>query len=727
MRLKLIISGEEIDTFSDQSLLLTREIYTKENVASTDIAYSQQISIPASERNQRIFDYIHLLDYWEKPNPHMPYNGIASLEDGQDLKCIVEIRGFTKERGVIKTYQIAFYVFAPELFSRFSTDNLADVDFSALDFDLTQANVMASWEVGGTDYFCPVMAHSKPFYYLTDTPASPVPGDIAHDWTGVELADCKPSYLLTRIVEILFAHYGVTITWDEKAAAHLAEAFILPSKAAGGLAYTVDATNFYFSGERRTDHQFPDPPAWEVINIETELSDVGDHYYDQKYHVTQAGGYSCAVSINQRYNANINIGYRVNGGAWNGLIYLGKLITAHFYVNANAGDYIEFGVEGSVINPLAPNRLEGATVEVKLSESFFYQQTVQAALQMPEMKVSEFIKGFLEGFKLTMLQTGVNSYKIYDNRSIYKDGTTRDWTNYVDARVLAYQKRDAFKRLVLKHQTGEDNYNVQFAAYSGRQFGAVNYDTGLTFGTNEITVESIFSVFPPVFLGQQTEAGEASVDPTSLLLHQQLNGEGEPVASKFLLFYRNGVDGVSHPYWLQDGVNAAGATFSQIDTFGFYSTNQELPCAADTPTLCYGMENPPAGEYSQACLAYVFWRDTLEVFINNAAYQLGGIPFRVPASEMAAFKINDTILVDGIYHIPVKAVYDYVHDVLKLDLLIYHPTVAPTLPAIARGTGEFTNAVDVKPEIMHTLGGRRSGDRIFKTTVPNLWKARKLT
>jgi hypothetical protein len=56
MRLKLYISGLEVDTYPDQAMNLTREIYTKENVASTDIAYSQQISIPATERNQKIFD-----------------------------------------------------------------------------------------------------------------------------------------------------------------------------------------------------------------------------------------------------------------------------------------------------------------------------------------------------------------------------------------------------------------------------------------------------------------------------------------------------------------------------------------------------------------------------------------------------------------------------------------------------------------------------------------------
>lgn len=722
MRLKIYIHGEQIDTFPDQSLQLTREIYTKENVASIDIAYTQQMSVPASEINQRLFDYVHLVDYWEKPSPHLPIEAVVSLEDGDDLKAILELRGFTFERGVIKTYQIAIYLNATELFAYFGNDNLADVDFSALNFTLNQENVIASWEVGGPDYFCPVIAHSKPFVYLSDTPASPVPGDMAHEETGVEIADCKPAYLLTEIVEKIFEHYQVAVSWDTKIAAHLAELFVLPSKSAGGLGFEVETANFFFSGGRKTNRDFPIIMQWEIIDIETELSDVGDHYYDQKYHVTQSGGYSLKIYINQRYPANIDIGYRVNGGAWQYGIYTGGEATAHLYTQAAAGDYIEFGVRGFYFSPPPlQNYLDSADIEVKLSESFQYECEVIASLQMPEMKVTEFIKGFLAAFKLTLLQTGKKTYKIYDTRSIYADGTVRDWSKYVDQKVMAYQKRDSFRKLVLSHAKGEDIYNSYFEAYAARRYGAVNMDTGLVLGAPEITLETIFTVFPPVWQGKQLSGLPAVEDGiTNILLHQQVNSDGEPVLSKFLLFYRNGSDGCDS-YWLQNGVDENGATFSEMTTFGYYSCVQSLPCEVDTPAVTFGMENPSSGVVSEKVLVYEFWRDTLEIFINNAAYQLPSIPFRVPASEMAAFKINDTILINGIYHIPIKAIYDYTNDLIKLDLLIFHPTYAVTLPVIA-GSGEFTNPLDVNVEVMHTLNGRRIGDRIFKPQTKMLWK-----
>lgn len=722
MRLKLYISGQQVETFPDQSLLLTREVYTKDNVASTDIAYSQQITIPASEHNQKIFDYFHLVDYWEKPSPHTPYQGVASLEDGTDLNVIVEMRGFTFERAVIKTYQIAFYVHAPELFSRFANDNLADVDLSYFDFNLNQANVIASWEVDGPDYFCPVMAHSRPFYYITD--AAVVAGDISKDGTGVELADCKPAYLLTKLIEKIFTHYQQNITWGTKPAAHLDELFVLPSLTAGGFDFQVDSTLYYFSGERRTNFDFPLIVAYQLLEMETELSDVNNNWYDQKYHAPTAGGYSFAVSVNQRYNSSIRLAYRINGGTWEYQDYYGKIVTAHFYIDLDAADEVEFAVAGLIINPLAPNRCEGATIEGKISESFIYDKLIEANLQMPEMKVVDFIKGFLQAFKLTLLQTGVNTYKIYDNQSIYGDGTIRDWSRYVDMKVMSYQKRDGFKSLLLKHQTGEDNYNVLFNSYAGRQFGMVNYDTGMQFGESQIKVESIFTIFPPVFLGKQISGTPPIEDGTTdLLLHQQIDAAGEPVKANFLLFYRNGSDGVASNYWLQNGVDGNGPTFSEQTTFGFYSSNQARPCLVDTPTVGYSMENPAFGEVSQACLSYEFWRDTLEVFQNNSAFQLLGIPFRPPASEMAAFRINDTILINGIYHIPLKAMYDYVNDIIKLDLLIYHPSVPAILPTIA-GSGEFMNAVDIPTDTMHTLGGRRSGERIFKPKFKNLWKAK---
>jgi hypothetical protein len=82
-------------------------------------------------------------------------------------------------------------------------------------------------------------------------------------------------------------------------------------------------------------------------------------------------------------------------------------------------------------------------------------------------------------------------------------------------------------------------------------------------------------------------------------------------------------------------------------------------------------------------------------------------------------------LINGIYHIPTKAVYDYTNSLIKLDMIVYHPTYAATLPQIT-GSGEVVNPLDVNQGVMHTSGGRRIGDRIFKTVVKELWKPKKL-
>lgn len=722
MRLKLYISGLEVDTYPDQALNLTREIYTKDNVASTDIAYSQQISIPATDRNMKLFDYVHLVDYWEKPSPHLPYEGIASIEDGSDLRVIIEIRGFTFERGVIKTYQIAFYIFATELFTKFGNDNLADVDFSALDFVMNRENVVASWDVGGTDYFCPIMAHSKPFYYIEETLSSPIAGNIYGPTTGVELSDCKPAYSLKKLVEIIFSSFGVSVTWDAKISNHLDEAFILPSKAAGGIEYTVEFAETYFFGQERGDYAFNG--VNQLITLSQIINDPGHRWTPDKYTAPESGYYNFAVGFNQKIISPIYVKYRINGGSFVSQgPYFEKIGTANFAIPMNAGDYVEFYYLGVV-----GVWHEGTTIEMKSFSGSAYNANIQAAFQMPDMKVSEFIKGFLMAFKLTLLQTGANTYKIFDTRSMYSDtdAVIRDWSAYVDQKVMAYQKRDSFKRLVLSHAEGEDEYNKIFKSLrDGLAYGAVKYDTELVLGQNEITQQSIFTVFPPVFLGRQTAAGELVEPATSLLLHQNIDGEGAPVLAKFLLFYRNGSDGCDL-YYLQNGIDSSGPTFSSIETFGYYSQTKDLVSKEDSPALHYGFENPAYGVPSQDILVYEFWRDVLEIFINNAAFQLNNIPFRVPAWEMAAFKINDTILINGIYHIPTKAIYDYTNDLIKLDMIVYHPTYAATLPQIA-GNGEVVNPLDVNQGVMHTSGGRRVGDRIFKTIPKNIWRPKKVS
>ena len=141
----------------------------------------------------------------------------------------------------------------------------------------------------------------------------------------------------------------------------------------GGMASGPCSGHTYeFEGERTTNFWYNG--SNQVLEMENEISDPGNNWYDQKYHATYDGNYSFEVYVDQLVTGIVYIGYRINDmPPWNEVYYFENDPTRHLTVWLNAGDFIDFGVRGGNANMCQDAKIKTTNFAGEGSHESLYQ------------------------------------------------------------------------------------------------------------------------------------------------------------------------------------------------------------------------------------------------------------------------------------------------------------------------------------------------------------------
>ncbi len=107
MDFKLYISGEKVDLFKDEAVIITQKIKDVRDITKVFADYSQSFSIPASDINNNIFrhiynEYIQGNDPSEKKEAYIEINSLV-WKTG-----VVKLNSVIMEMKLVKSYNITF-------------------------------------------------------------------------------------------------------------------------------------------------------------------------------------------------------------------------------------------------------------------------------------------------------------------------------------------------------------------------------------------------------------------------------------------------------------------------------------------------------------------------------------------------------------------------------------------------------------------------------------------
>tara|TARA_R110000851_G_scaffold76757_1_gene168868 strand:+ start:2394 stop:5126 length:2733 start_codon:yes stop_codon:yes gene_type:complete len=151
----LLDDGQVIcDLYEDEDLPLTLSVDEFKNVAEKVQSYSKAFNLPATKRNNRIFDQVF------EVTRHLD-GGSPLFNPYQKTQCVLKQDGFILFEGYLRllditdkegeiSYNVNLYSEVIALADELKDLELRDLDFSELEHDYNKTQIQNSWNVSGT-------------------------------------------------------------------------------------------------------------------------------------------------------------------------------------------------------------------------------------------------------------------------------------------------------------------------------------------------------------------------------------------------------------------------------------------------------------------------------------------------------------------------------------------------------------------------------------------------
>ena len=151
----LLDDGQVIcDLYEDENLPLTLSVDEFKNVAEKVQSYSKAFNLPATKRNNRIFDQVF------EVTRHLD-GGSPLFNPYQKTQCVLKQDGFILFEGYLRllditdkegeiSYNVNLYSEVIALADELKDLELRDLDFSELEHDYNKTQIQNSWNVSGT-------------------------------------------------------------------------------------------------------------------------------------------------------------------------------------------------------------------------------------------------------------------------------------------------------------------------------------------------------------------------------------------------------------------------------------------------------------------------------------------------------------------------------------------------------------------------------------------------
>lgn len=229
-RLQLYIENDSgnyelVDLFGDETIELTSTIQDIRDIGKVFTDYSQTFSVPASERNNKIFH--HYYNFYIT-------DGAYDSRKKKQAKIFINYMPFREGKVFLNSvkmknnkpyaYEIIFYGNTVSLKDLIGDDELTDLDLSAYDHEYSEANVRDGFTNGlnlnsqTNSIIYPLITSKKRLFFNSDNPVAAdfydSSGNLYHDTSitkqnvrGLEYTDLKPAIRAIHIIEAIENKY----------------------------------------------------------------------------------------------------------------------------------------------------------------------------------------------------------------------------------------------------------------------------------------------------------------------------------------------------------------------------------------------------------------------------------------------------------------------------------------------------------------------------------------
>jgi hypothetical protein len=624
--IQLLEDGQVIlDLYEDENIPLTLSVDDFKNVAEKVQSYSKAFNLPATKRNNQIFE--NLFELTRSAQNFLTFNPYAKT------KSVLKQDGFTLFEGYLRVLDIqdkeGEISYNVNLYSEVISfaDTLKDKTFSQLDFTelehlYNKTNIKLSWNESTTPitYTNPGTSGFRNYYTTVKYPFV--------DWTH----------------QILIANgaTGSFATLNNPELTALEQAFrpfinikYLIDRIFQDTEFTYESAFFNEVDFNRLymDFNWGDARTPMVFNNTTTATLSSTSYGIGTFNVNFLGitnsnfGYASGVftaqADNQLYNVSCSIEFDITSVSYNTAVQvkwvaningvdtiffpqtsptipaIGWLYVTNFSVSLNVGDTLRcvFTVLGP--DPVhTPNQTSPLTVVTSANETT--DATLLGTLR-GELGQWEFLKGIMTMFNLISSpdKSNPNNIIIEPYKDIFlpsitgtpnffdNNSTQLDWTNKIDTTEIKLEVlTDLNKRTIFKFVEDDDDYafNLYKTAVQGHLYGSQVFDASTTTGNLQSVLEGEEEIIAEPFAATVPKPYDTQfpdfITP-SIYSYNADDGTSEGFENSPRIMYNNGVKTLTSCTYYIPAQN--GAFSENANEFLQFSHLTDIPTLISIP------------------------------------------------------------------------------------------------------------------------------------------------
>ena len=610
---------EKLELFNDEEIQINSSIQNVQDLAKVYTDFTQSFTIPASPRNNRLFEHFYQSDVNANDNPNIRRNAFIEIGTIPFRSGKISIESSNVVKGRVESYSITFYGDLTSLKDKFGDDTLKDLDLSVYSQPYNGTTVRTRLvNASVSDIRYPLISSNRLWSYNIGANT-----DINNISYPIVYTELFPALRVKKIFEAIQTKYNVSFNSNFFNQKLFTELFLWLKNAKTMQALTE---TLQFTIDDITD-------ADSRINTTTDTIDLSN--------TTNVRVLASAATPSVA-TAKIYLDVYINNNIYNTF----ELTTTSQQIipkTAFTGTNImSFKIRASV-----PCTASSTGIRVEYQDSLFalgtaqfralsktfVEATIDPTVYAPNIKVSDFVSGIFKMFNLTCYATSVDNFQVEPLDDWYTKGAVIDITEHVDTDDITIERHKLYKEISFDYEKSESFLNKEYfdsQTNAPKEFGSYK-ETNSNYDGGEYKIDIPFENIR--FSKELTS--NTSEPPTAFILNEKTTTDAYD--NKLILLYLDSLKtGVS--FYFNNG-----SSTSQVTQY-MPLTNQTTYNNA-TFSNHFAVEGSPFDATYITNTLYSQYYDSYLKNLYNPKNRLTNVKALFPISLLTSLKLNDRLII----------------------------------------------------------------------------------
>jgi hypothetical protein len=639
---RVFIEGQQLDLFNDETIEVNSSVQNIADISKTSTDFSQAFTIPATPRNNAIFQHFYQSDVDGTYNFQERKDGYIEIDMTTFRSGRIQLEKSNIKNGQVENYTITFYGQLTSLKDLFGEDKLSDLDYSSVDqaLNLTTLQLFIDGSFAFTDISYPLISSGEFWEYNTQQPPATTPtwyisagAQIDTAFGAIGIDELFPALRLSRIITLIELRYGITFNSNFFTTDNFRNAYLwYKNRDRFEIMSTPQTTDFAtFLGQTGTFpngvlmSSFVDTINNTLLIQGTTIAGTIGASHQVKFMLVSPPT-AIPVFIDVILNGNLVQSVQIDTtGLFTVVLFVPDTIGLNnlysFQVRAQGTINIDLKIQYLHLNPSV-----GISYIEYLTSSFVCIPTTSLQRNAPDLKVSDFFSGLLKEFNLTVTGTGTpNEFLVETLNYWYASGNVFDITNFTESNSVDVERVKLYKKISFRYQSSESILNKFYLQTGLKEYG--NTEQPYPYDGGELNIDVPFeNLMFSKYTGTNVQVGFS------------INTALAPYIPKPCILYFNQTVVATNPIYIKDSTGTLACNSVQI--FG-----QDTNVGGIDYSLNF---SPETSTYlgipiDQSLFATYYFDYLANLF--DPKNRLTNVKAVLPISILTSLKLNDRLII----------------------------------------------------------------------------------